>query len=172
MKFLALTMAAALAAIASTACYADGFVWEVTAPNFKISLPNLPAMKLETHPLNAAQPHLRLLGSEGPYTISVLTPTADAGMTAQDCANSTIRSLPRRPGVPALDTIFKGRINDKTFVAIYASSLDKFVQLHAHIMSAASGTHCIEVHASKISTSKDDVEPWFTGFTKSNIEPQ
>jgi hypothetical protein len=37
-------------------------------------------------------------------------------------------------------------------------------------MSAAGGTHCIEVHASKIATTQDDIEPWFKGFGKARIE--
>jgi hypothetical protein len=42
--------------------------------------------------------------------------------------------------------------------------------LHAHFLSAAAdGSHCIDVHASKVAASKDDVEEWFKGFGSANI---
>lgn len=153
----------------SVNCRAENFVFEVHSPTFKISLPNMPPMRMDVHPMHASQPHLRFLGSEGPYTVSVITPASAAGMTALECAASTVRSLGARPGVPQSSQIYRARINDNTFVAIYASPLGGVVRLNAHVLSAVGGTHCIEVHASKISTSEDDLAPWFEGFAKANI---
>jgi len=160
----------ALMLLGSFNCWADEFVFEVESPRFKITMPNMPPMKMEAHPMNASQPHLRFLGSNGPHTVSIFTPAAAAGMTARDCASATVRTLGARPGVPQSSDIYKARINDHTFAAIYASSLGGMVQLNAHVLSAVGGTHCIEVHASKISSSDDDLAPWFEGFTKANIE--
>ncbi len=148
-----------------------GFAFAVQSPGFRISIPALPQMKMEAHPLQGAQPHLRFLGSDGPYTISILTPTGDAGMTPLDCANSVLGSLPSRPNVPPANRIYKARVNPNTYAAIYAVPMGGAVQLHAHFMSAAAGTHCVEVHASRVSTSKDDLEPWFKGFGNASIEP-
>jgi hypothetical protein len=128
-------------------------------------------MAMGPHPLQATHPHLRFYGSEGPYTLSILTPTADRGMTALECASSTIRSLGSRPNVPRAEDVYRARIDDNTFVAIYAARMPGFLQLHAHFVSAAGGTHCVEVHASKVVTSKDDIAPWFKGFGKAKIEP-
>jgi len=148
------------------------FLLEMDAPAFRVQIPSLPALKMEPHPMAAAHPQLRLVGSEEPFTVTVLTPTADAGMTAQDCAGSTIGSLSKRPGVPTQDKIYKARIDANTFIAIYVSPMSGFVQLHAHLISAAGGTHCVEVHASRVSTSKEDVDPWFRGFSRARIEPR
>jgi hypothetical protein len=164
-KFAALAITILFAPL----CVADELVIEVTSPDVTITVPNVPTMKMERHPLNAAQPHLRLLGSEGPYTVSVLMPTADAGMSALECASSRIGSLSKRPGVPAQAQIYKARINERTFIAIYAAPLGGAVHLHAHLMSAAAGTHCVEVHVSKVSTSPDDLKPWFKDWDKANI---
>lgn len=155
----------------SANCWAEGFVFEVNSPKFKITMPNIPAMRMDAHPMNASQPHLRFLGSEGPYTVSVVTPIAAAGMTALECASASVRSLGARPGVPQSSQIYKARIDGTTFVAIYATPLGGLVKLNAHVLSAAGGTHCIEVHASKMSTSDDDLVPWFEGFAKAGIEP-
>lgn len=161
----------ALTLFGSFNCRADDFVFEVNSPKFKITMPNIPAMAMNTHPMHAAQPHLRFLGSKGPYTVSVITPTSAAGMTALECAASTLRSLRARPGVPQSSQVYRARINDDTFVAIYASALGGLVRLNAHVLSAVGGTHCIEVHASQMSASEDDLAPWIEGFAKANVEP-
>lgn len=146
--------------------------FDVRDPAFHVVLPSVPAMPMEAHPLSKTSPHLRLMGSQGPFTVSVLTPTADTGMTPADCASSTVGALPRRPGVPSQDSIYKERLDGNTYLAIYITPLKGSVQMHAHVMSAAGGSHCVEVHASRVSTSKDDLEPWLKGFREARIEPQ
>ena len=66
----------------------------------------------------------------------------------------------------------KARLNDRTFVAIYAAPLVVGVQLHAHLLSAAGGgTHCVEVHATRVSIDEDDLASWITNLQKASIEP-
>ncbi len=166
MKQLALLIAMLAAPVVGQAELA----FDVQDPAFRVSIPNLPAMEMGSHPMRSASPHLRLLGREGPYTVSLLLPTADAGMTAMDCANATVGSLPRRPGVPAADSIYRARLDANTFLAIYVTPMPGFAQMHAHLMSAAGGTHCVEVHASMTSRSRDDLDPWIKGFTAARIE--
>ena len=146
--------------------------FDVAEPAFRVSIPRLPPMTMGEHPMRPGQPHLQLLGNKDAYTVSVLTPTADPGMKAVDCASSTINQLARRPNVPPQDRIYKARIDSNTYIAIYASPMQGFLLLHAHLLSAAGGNHCVEVHASMISTSKDDVEPWFKNFSDARIEPK
>ena len=156
---------------ASAVSYANAFLFSVTAPDFTVSLPTIPSMAMSENPLRSKLPHLRYSGSQGPYNVSVSTPTADAGMTASECASSTVGQLSARPGVPALGSIYRVRINERTYAAIYASPSPGMLMLHAHFVSAAAtGSHCIEVHASKVATSKDDVDAWFKGFGSANIE--
>jgi len=156
---------------ASLSCRAEGFFFEIAAPKFKVAIPGIPQITMDVHPRNASQPHLRFLGSAEPYTIAVFTPAAAAGMTPLECASALSRSLAARPGTPPPEQIFKARLNDRTFVAIYAAQLGSAVQLHAHFLSAAGGTHCIEVHATKISIEEDDLAAWITELEKASIEP-
>lgn len=159
-------------ALASAGARAEDFVFELATPKFKVTLPNVPRMTMDVHPMNAERPHLRLLGTEGPYTVQVATPMAEAGMSALECASATLGSLVQRPGVPPREQIYKVRLNERTFAAIYTSPLPNAVQLHAHLMSAVGGTHCVEVHASRVSQSPDDLDGWFKGFGKADIEPR
>jgi hypothetical protein len=160
----------ALAAGSAPAVAADGFVFEVAAPHFKITMPGFPALRMKTHPLHAGHPHLRYMASEGPYSLQIITPASAPGMTALECASATVRTLASRPGVPPPGEIVKARLDRNTFVALYSARMPGFMQLHAHLLSAAGGTHCIEVHASKIATSADDIAPWFEEFRKARIE--
>lgn len=140
-------------------------------PAFKAVVPSFPKVALGEHPMRAGRPHLRLFGSEGAYTVSVLVPTADAGMGPLECASSSIRTLGERPGVPQPDKVYKAKLDDRTFVAIYVARMGGLAQLHAHLFSAAGGTHCVEIHLSKVSTSPEDGEAWFRGFGSARFEP-
>lgn len=156
---------------AGLACRADGFAFEVDSPRFKISIPGIPQMKMEVHPKNVSQPHLRFLGSAEPYTVAVFTPTAAEGMTPLECAGAIVRTLAARPGTPPPSQVFKARLDNNTFVAMYAVSLVLGVQLHAHILSAVGGRYCIEVHATKMSIDEEDLATWVTELEKASIEP-
>jgi hypothetical protein len=164
--------AAALILCASLPCQAQGFAFEIASPRFKVSIPGLPPIKMEVHPQNASQPHLRFLGAEGPYTVAIFTPAAAAGMTPLECAGATVRALAARPGVPPASEIYKSRLNDKTFIAIYAVQIATGVHLHAHLLSAGGGRNCIEVHATWISVEEDELGAWVAAFEKASIEPE
>jgi hypothetical protein len=166
----AFALAAALVLSPSLPAAAAGFTFTLDAPQFSITIPDFPLIDMKPHPMQGTHPHLRFLGADGAYSVSVITPSAAAGMSALECAAAILRSLPSRPNVPAAEEIYRARIDDHTYVALYAVQLPGFLQLNAHFMSAAAGTHCIEVHASKIATTQDDIEPWFKGFGKARIE--
>lgn len=161
--------AAALALLASAHARAQAFVFEVNAPDFTVTIPGVPRMSMKPHPMQDTHPHLRYMGADGPYTVSIITPSAERGMSALHCASATVRSLASRPNVAPSDQLYKARLDDNTFVVIYATEIPGLLQLHAHLLSAAAGTHCVEVHVSKIATSVDDVAPWFNGFREARI---
>ena len=164
-------MGAVLLLYASLSCRAEGFLFEVDSPRFKITIPGIPQLRMEVHPQNASQPHLRFLGSADPYTVAVYTPTAVEGMTPLECAVAVARTLAARPGTPPSSQIVKARLNSNTFVAMYAAPLGVGVQLHAHILSAIGGKHCIEVHATKASIDEEDLASWVVELEKASIEP-
>jgi hypothetical protein len=156
---------------ASLSCRADGFAFEVDSPRFKITIPGIPQLRMEVHPQNSSQPHLRYLGSAEPYTVAVYTPTAAEGMTPLECAGAVARTLAARPGTPPPSQVLKARLGKNTFVAMYAVALSVGVQLNAHILSAVGGRYCIEVHATKVSIDEEDLGSWVTELEKASIEP-
>lgn len=170
MKAAIVALGAALALLSSARAGADEFVFEVAAPHFKITIPDFPPLRMGPHPMQSGHPHLQYMGSEGPYSLSIITPASAPGMTALECASATVRSLASRPGSPPAAEIYKARLDDNTYIALYSARAPGYMQLHAHLLSAAGGTHCIEVHATKIATSEDDIAPWFEGFRNARIE--
>jgi len=160
-----------LLSCASLFCRAEGFVFEVDSPRFRITIPGIPQLRMEVHPQNASQPHLRFLGSAEPYTVAVYTPTAVEVMTPLECAGAVARSLAARPGTPPASQVLKTRLRDNTFLAMYAVPLAVGVQLNAHILSAVGGRYCIEVHATKVSIDEEDLAAWITELENASIEP-
>lgn len=156
---------------ASLSCRAEGFAFEVASPKFKVTIPGIPQMKMDVHPKNASQPQFRFIGSADPYAVAIFTPAAVGGMTPLECAGAIARTLEARAGVPPSSEIVKARLDDRTFVAIYAAPLVVGVQLHAHLLTAAGGgTHCVEVHATRVSIDDDDLASWITNLQKASIK--
>lgn len=160
----------AAAFAASFAAHAELSV-AVDAPDVRVVAPNLPAVKMEVHPQHDKARYMRLLGSEGPYTFVLVTPTADAGMKAEDCANFIAENLPKRPGAPTQEGIYKTRLDPNTYMAMYVTRLPEGkLLLNAHLLSSGSGNHCVEFVASKEVGSKDEAAPWFKSFAGARIE--
>ena len=160
-----------LLSCASLSCRAEGFVFEVDSPRFRITIPGIPQLRMEVHPQNASQPHLRFLGYAKPYSVAVYTPAAVEAMTPMECASAVARSLAARPGTPPPSEVLKARLGNNTFVAMYAVALPVGVQLNAHILSAVGGRYCIDVHATKLSIDEEDLASWVTELEKASIEP-
>lgn len=147
----------------------EHFVFEMSDPRLRVVIPDAPQMKMGPHPLGAAMPNTRFMGS-GPdgYSISVLTPTAEPGMGHAECARWLSSSLAQRYGLKR-DDVVTLRPDERTFVMLFPVKMDPILQLKAYLLSAAGG-HCIEIHLSKTMMSKDDPGPWFRGFKNARIE--
>jgi hypothetical protein len=165
-----LSLGAAMMLLASPACRSEGFAFSVASPKFSVSIPGIPQIKMVVHPNNASQPQLRFQGLEDPYAVTVYTPAAPPGMTPLECAGAIAKVLAARPGTPPPSEIVKARLDENTYVAIYATPLVGGVQLHAHLLSAAGGTHCVEVHATRISIEEDDLASWITELENARIK--
>ncbi len=142
-------------------------------PDVEIEIPELPAIKLEQHPMSAAKPHLRLLGNLDPYNISVITPTADEGMTAAECATSSGGSIAEQYGLDKSKINLMQAEDNHTFSMYFPLSLSQIkqgmYQLNAYLFSAHAGTHCIMVHISMVSMDKDEINTWLKGFPQARI---
>lgn len=146
------------------------FVFDMPEPKLRIIIPDAPAMKMGPHPLAGVQSHAKYMGegSRG-YSISVLVPTADAGMTPVDCARASSAQLVRNYGLKRDDVVTR-RTSPDTFVMLFPVRIDPLLQLKAYLLSGYRGTHCIEVHLSKVATSEQELAAWLKGFTQARIE--
>jgi hypothetical protein len=148
------------------------FTFSFDNPSTKIEIPELPQVKMEIHPLSAQKPHLRYMGSGSGYKLSVITPTADAGMTAIECARTQTDDIIEKNGLQEGDyKLFKASDNH-TFSLFYAKPINEFkgyAQLGGHLFSAAEGTHCVEVHISRITNSKQEIDSWYSGMPRARI---
>lgn len=170
MKVIPTLMGIASCVALGAQAHADDFVFSVTAPDFKVTLPGIPRMQMDVHPMHAEHPQLRYLGTDGAYTVAIMTPTAQKGMNPLECASATLGTIVKRAGAPAREEMVRAKLNERTYVAIYGTPLPTALQLSAHLMSAAGGTHCVEVHVTKVSTSQDDIDSWVKRFDNADIQ--
>jgi hypothetical protein len=56
-------------------------------------------------------------------------------MTARECASAILRTLAERPNVPPAAELIRERLDDSTYVVMYAAKLPGFLQLNAHFLS-------------------------------------
>lgn len=153
-----------------------GFSFDLGKPPIRVSVPNIPPMEMGPHPLAGSQPHALYMGS-GPdgYTISVLMPTADKGMTPRDCARSSYRSLASRYGLDPKHVV-SHQPDDSTFVMLFPFKAGPVLQFKAYLLSAYGGTHCMEVHISKTLAGASQealaaaLTDWFQDFREAKIE--
>lgn len=170
-------LAVACAAVASVAAAADSFSFDMPDPRLRIVIPDIPQMAMKPHPLAAAQPHARFMGSDDSgHVVSVLLPTADAGMTPRDCAQSLARGVINRFGLDP-KFVVGVQVNETTFAMLFPYRVDRVIQFKAFLLSGHAGTHCVEVHVSRTIIDAPEKEmaealaKWFRGFRDARIEP-
>jgi hypothetical protein len=178
-KAQALQMFAAAAHVASApAAKSEGghFSFDMGEPRLRLVVPDIPPMAMGPHPNAPAQPHARFMGSgERGYSVSVLTPTADPGMTPKDCAGSIYRSLVSRYGLQR-ESVTTHKSNDSTFIMLFPVRTGPLTQFKAYLLSGYGG-HCLEVHISRTVTAQSqealsqELAEWYRGFRQARIEP-
>jgi len=154
----------------------DTFTFEMPDPRLRIVVPDIPQMRMAVHPNNAMQPHARFMGSDDRtgHVVSVLLPTADAGMTARECAQAGSRAVVKRFG---LDPKFVVTLQpeENTFVMLFPYRVEPVLQFKAFLLSGYKGTHCVEVHISRTMAPAaeralaEDLAKWFQGFRGARI---
>jgi len=151
------------------------FVFEMQEPRLRIVIPDVPEMKMQAHPDAKRLPHARFLGAEAGYTLSVLTPAADAGATPGECARSGSRGVISRFGLdPKFVVGFQA--DERTFVMLFPYRVDPVIQFKAFLLSADQGKHCVEVHVSRTMAPATEqalaeaLARWYQGFRDARIE--
>ena len=142
---------------------------ELSDPKVRITIPGMPEIDMDVHPMNEHKPYFRLRGNSDTTSVSIITPKIDAPITPMACAKA-VAEVVLSQSTATREQLFLGRADEKTFLIIYGLAMEKSVLLNTHIVSSDEAVQCIEAHVSKISTSDADIEPWFNGFGESKIE--
>ena len=155
---------------------AETFSFDMPQPRLRVVVPDIPQIKMGIHPNAALQPHARFMGT-GPqgFSITILMPTADAGMSPRDCARTMHKSIMARFRVDPKSVVAQ-QANESTFVELFPLKIDPLVQFKAFLLSGSAGSHCVEVHISKTivpataETVSAQLPNWYQGFRKAKIE--
>jgi hypothetical protein len=162
---------------AVTSTSGETFSFDIPENKFRVNVPDLPQISMKTHPLAGSRPDMRYMGEDpkSGYSISILTPTADKGMTPEQCASSSFGSLIKRYGLNEKFVVSR-KNNPSTYIVLFPHRIGPLIQLKAYVLSGYGGDHCIDVHISKNASTKSEEEfknqlmSWYQSFTKASIE--
>ena len=163
---------ALLLATASTLAVSAGasaFELKAASPDFTISVPNLPAIRLDAQATANPDISSEMAGEDGTYKFTLLVTKVPKETTTRICAGSFLRSLVARRGMPDKDNIYRAPLDENTFLVLYILGEGGRRQLHAHLLSAASTTHCIEAHISRGLRDGEDEDSWRGSFSGARI---
>lgn len=160
----------AIASMLALCGSAHAFEQKVSDPDFTVTVPNLPSIRLETQAAPDPDVSSAMSGDDGTYKISLVVTRADRGATAQSCAGVFLRALVARPGMPDRDGIYRAALDQNTFLVLYILGTRGGQQLHAHLLSSASATHCIEAHFSRARHAGEHEDDWRKSFSGSHIQ--
>jgi hypothetical protein len=71
--------------------------------------------------------------------------------------------------MPDRDNIYRAPLDASTFLVLYVFEQQSKKVFHAHLLSAAAGTHCIEAHFTRDAAVGEDEDKWRTTFTDARI---
>lgn len=120
-----------------------------------------------------ADPALRILAPALPaeglsVSVDARADTAQAAST-RVCAGARLRELVQRPQMPDRDRIYRAPLDAQTFLVLYILEAEGRSTLHAHLLAAVAGTHCVDVHFSRPQGPDDGPEAWRAGFRGAQI---
>jgi hypothetical protein len=145
---------------------------KVTEPGFTVSIPDLASFELSLHPNASRQPTAKLMGSSTDgVSLSVLTPTADPGTTAAQCASWLAGSVVSR-FAPNLDALQVVKAGDNAWVLLFPFEVATVKQLKAYVVSGNGKGHCLEVHISRTMPTDAQRQQWLSGFRKVTVRAE
>jgi len=72
--------------------------------------------------------------------------------------------------MPDRDNIYRTALDANTFLVLYILAEQGEQQLHAHLLSSASATRCIEMHFSRARRGGEDEDGWRQSFVGAHIQ--
>jgi hypothetical protein len=166
LRLLSSIIATALVGIPGLVAAFEG---KVTDPAFTITVPAFPEISLQKQ-TPAPGSSSQLYGADGTHKVAVIVSTASKPVSARECAGTGLRSILSRPDMPNRDSIYRAPLSASTFLVLYVITEGAQSVLHAHLLAAVEGTHCVEVHFSRPQRPGEDVDDWRQTFSGARIE--
>ena len=139
-------------------------------PKIEISVPLFPQVEMKSHHSRSISPHFQVEGSLKLYTVTVLTPTADYGMTVDECANATANKTIDDNGLSnSASRLYN--LNPTTKMFFYVTDHGGIRQTHAHLLSAYKGLYCINMHISRPGNDQNAIDDLFHRFGGAYVRP-
>lgn len=164
----------AFATWAGFASPGQAFEASVLQPAFTVVVPALPSipMAAPARP-SGASASTRLVGGDGRLDLTISTDDAHRPITPRECAGSFLRMLVARPGMPPRDSVYRAPLNEALFLVIYILDGEPKPKpertLHAHLLSTAASTHCVEAHFARAMQPGEEEDAWRRSFTGASI---
>lgn len=108
-------------------------------------------------------------GQDTTYLVEIIATASAAASSTRACAGMSLRELAARPNMPDRDNIYRAPVDTNTFLVLYLMELDGQRVLHAHLLSAAASTHCIDAHFSRSLLVGEDLDNWRTTFSGATV---
>ena len=157
---------APLAVVAAIACAtpAAAFEQSFAAPAFVVSVPRLPDVAVGAFAAAPGSGQRVARGSAGGLAVEVSAREAGEASSTRGCAGASLREIVARPGMPSRDNIYRAPFDASTFLVLYLLEVQGVRQLHAHLLAAVQGTHCVDAHFQRAWRAGEDLEDWRAAF--------
>jgi hypothetical protein len=161
--------ALATTCLVAPALPACAFEQSFDAPSFIVSVPQLPSISVAAPSPSQGGDVLTARGQDATYVVEIIITASAAASSTRACAGTSLRELVARPNMPDRDNIYRAPLDPNTFLVLYLMELDGKRLLHAHLLSAAGRTHCIDAHFSRSLSASEDVDSWRTAFIGATV---
>lgn len=148
---------------------AGAFEQAFDAPAFVVSAPGIPNIRLAAVAPPGSQTGIAARGRDDTYSIEVTALASSQAGSTRSCAGQFLRDLVKRPHMPDRDSIYRAPFDINTFLVLYILEQPGPKVLHAHLVSAAAGTHCIDAHFSRNMKAGEDEDAWRTTFAGARV---
>ena len=99
---------------------------EMADPKVRITIPGMPEIEMDVHPMNEQTPEFRLRGDSGTTSVSVITAKIDKAITPMACATAVAEEVLSLDAVTR-EQMFLGRTDENTFLIIYGLEMENSV---------------------------------------------
>jgi hypothetical protein len=157
----------AVALWATVPAAAGAFDLNLPDPAVSLTVPGIPAIALQEQ---AGSSGKRVLaGQDDTFSVDVELTRQSGDMSPRVCAGTILRAVVAQPGMPSRDNVYRAPLSDTTFLVIYVIGEGQRLRLHAHLISSAGASHCINAHFVRVAKSGQDVDDWRTTFSSARI---